>query len=167
MDGSFVSAGGSPMPGLRTRYRRLLPEEDPSGDVATYNIVVMEVGVGAGPGAQGGHRMVVGCLKRTAAAANSFGCPPAPRLGLNRPAPPPPPSPALPQFCDRGTLRDAIRVGKFHSSIPGGEGRFVDLAALVEVRPGRGSAPAGWAGQGPRVGVLGLRGWGAAWAWRG
>jgi hypothetical protein len=35
-----ASTGGA----LRTRYRRLRPEEDPEGEATAFNIVVMEVG---------------------------------------------------------------------------------------------------------------------------
>jgi hypothetical protein len=38
--GHSVGSGGAA--DLRTRYRRLRPDEDPGGDQATFNIVVME-----------------------------------------------------------------------------------------------------------------------------
>ncbi|KAI8470351.1 MAG: hypothetical protein J3K34DRAFT_521472 [Monoraphidium minutum] len=36
------------------------------------------------------------------------------------------------EFCDRGSLRDALRAGAFHRALPGG-GTVVHVAALVEV----------------------------------
>lgn len=38
------SISGSMSGCMRARFRRLQPEEDPEGEVNTYNVVVMEVG---------------------------------------------------------------------------------------------------------------------------
>jgi serine/threonine protein kinase len=137
VDGSFDASLSGP---LRIRYRRLAADEDPDGEAATFNLVVMEVGaVGCG----GGCRFP---LKQPVAGGTS-GLPahrvdiPVPcslrgqRSPLRAPSwlmPRPQPTPCPEQLCDRGTLRDAIRGGLFHRRLPGGA-VGVDLAAACDV----------------------------------
>jgi serine/threonine protein kinase len=52
-------------------------------------------------------------------------------MALSRQRPPLPPVPLL-QYCDRGSLRDAVRGGMLHRALPGGA-IGIDLASAVEV----------------------------------
>jgi hypothetical protein len=53
-------------------------------------------------------------------------------LKAQAPSPAPCPAHPAPQYCDRGSLRDAVRGGMFHRPLPNGA-IGVDLAAVVEV----------------------------------
>ncbi len=62
MGGSHVrssSFSGAMTTGLRTRYRRLRPDEDPTEETSTFNIVVMEVGRGSYTNNNGGRWVLI------------------------------------------------------------------------------------------------------------
>jgi hypothetical protein len=129
----------------RVLYRRLLPGEGDQQGVEPCNILVLEARRGraqraalCGARAAGGGRRFAGRDEWPGPSApDPEGRPGACRRWPRR-APPttsrhrlPPPIHPHPQYCDRGSLRAAVRAGTFHPARADGAAAAFDLRAAV------------------------------------